>query len=99
MSEDNKNTSELEAEFAAHWEKYEAKIQQYVEEANQALSKAIALADKHGIPFYSSISFLGQNYTPTLLDQFSELDQEKIDEITGTYNEYGSEGWQHSDVC
>lgn len=97
--EGEEDTSELEAEFQAHWEKYEAKIQALVEKAHEALTKAVAIADEQGIPFYSSVSFLGQNYTPAVLPQFSDLDQDKIDEITGTYNEYGGEGWQHSDVC
>lgn len=98
-TEENEGTSELEAEFQAHWEKYEEQIQEHVSEAYKALEKAVAIADEHGIPFYSRVSFLGQNYTPAVLDQFSELDRDKIDEITGTYNEYGGEGWQHSDVC
>lgn|SRR5512147_2148002 len=97
--EGEEDTSELEAEFKAHWEKYEARIQKHVAEAEKALQKAVDLADEQGIPFYSSVSFLGQNYTPSVLEKFSELDQEVIDDITGTYNEYGGEGWQHSDVC
>jgi len=99
LDDNEGENSELAREFSAHWEKYEAKIQAHVEEAYKALEKAVALADKHGIPFYSSVSFLGQNYTPPVLEKFSELDQETIDNITGTYNEYESEGWQHSDVC
>jgi len=97
--EGEEDTSELEAEFKAHWEKYEARIQKHVDAASKELQKAVDLADKHGIPFYSSVSFLGQNYTPAVNEKFSELDQSVIDDITGTYNEYGGEGWQHSDVC
>lgn len=97
--EETEDTSELEAEFQAHWEKYEDKIQKHVQDAYDALEKAVNLADEHGIPFYSSVSFLGQNYTPAILEQFSELDQEKIDEITGLYSEYPGEGWQHSGIC
>lgn len=97
--EESEDQTELELEFKAHWEKYEAKIQEHVDAAARALQKAVDLADKHGIPFYSSVSFLGQNYTPAVLDKFADLDQSTIDDITGTYNEYGGEGWQHSDVC
>ncbi len=98
-TEEESDTSELEAEFKAHWEKHEAEIQKHVDKAYKSLQKAIALADEHGIPFYSSVSFLGQNYTPAVLKKFADLDQQTIDDITGTYNEYGGEGWQHSDVC
>lgn len=97
--EEGEENSQLEQEFQDHWEKYEAKIQALVDEAHAALTKAVKLADKQGIPFYSSVSFLGQNYTPAVLERFSEIDQQRIDDITGTYNEYGGEGWQHSDVC
>jgi tRNA(Met) C34 N-acetyltransferase TmcA len=97
--EGEEDTSELEAEFKAHWEKHEARIQKHVDAAARELQKAVEIADKEGIPFYASVSFLGQNYTPAVLEKFADLEQDVIDDITGTYNEYGGEGWQHSDVC
>lgn len=39
------DTSELEAEFKAHWEKYEAKIQKHVDAATEELKKAVDLAE------------------------------------------------------
>lgn len=91
--------SELETEFRAHVEKIQAKIQEHVDVAAAALRKAVALADKHGVSFYSSVSFLAQNYNADLLEKFADLDQDFVDDVTDTYNEYGESGWQHSGVC
>ena len=30
--------------------------------------------------------------------ELADLDQDFVDGVTGTYNEYGGEGWQHSSV-
>lgn len=90
---------ELEAEFAAHVEKIQAKIQKHLDKACEELDKAVELADTHGVAFSSGISFLSQDYTPPVIEKFSELDQDFINDTTGTYSEYDSEGWQHSAVC
>lgn len=97
--EGEEDNSELEAEFKAHVEKIQEQIQKHVDASARALEKAVDLADKHGVSFYSSVSFLGQNYNADLLEKYSELDQDFVDDVTGTYNEYGGSGWQHSDVC
>lgn len=90
--------AELEAEFKAHVEKVQEEIQKHVA-AEAELDKAIELAHEHGVSFYSSISHIGQNYNVDVLEKFSKLGHEIIDEITDTYNEYGGEGWEHSAVC
>lgn len=90
---------ELEAEFQAHVDKVQEEIMKHVKKAEKALQKAVDLADEHGVSFYSSVSFLGQNYNAELIEKYAELEQDFVDEATGTYNEYGGAGWQHSDVC
>lgn len=97
--EEEGSNPELEAEFTAHVEKIQSQIQKHVDRAGEELDKAVALADKHGVAFSSNISFLSQDYTPPVIEKFSDLDQDFINDTTGTYSEYDSEGWQHSAVC
>lgn len=97
--EEEGSNPELEAEFEEHVKKIQAKIQKHVEDAEAALNKAVELADKHGVSFYSGVSFLGQCYQAEVLPKYAELDEEFINEATGTWSEYGYGGWEHSAVC
>lgn len=97
--EESEANPELEAEFAAHVEAIQTKIQKHLEKACAELDKAVELADKHGVAFGSNISPLSQNYTPAVLEKYSTLDQDFINETTGTWCEYDGEGWEHSAVC
>jgi hypothetical protein len=66
--------------------------------ASAALDRAVALSEKHGVPFYASVSPLGQAYRPGGTDPaFEDIDSEFIRSVISVNAEY--EGWQHSDVC
>lgn len=91
--------SELEREFRNSTSEVLSLIKEKVLEAETALNKAVAISEKYGIPFSSSVSFLGQSYTPeTMSSLHPDIDQDLIDSITSTYDHCES-GWQHSAVC
>jgi hypothetical protein len=94
--------SELERQFRTTVNSVSDQIHKKLDEASAALSEAVALSEKHGIPFSASVSFLGQSYFPTSFPgKFGELDSDFVSGITGAYTEYYGEGvgWEHSDVC
>ncbi len=93
-------TSELEEEFKVALKKTMKEINAKIEEAHTALDKACEISEKHGVPFYSSISPLGQQYRPTSFsEKFGEIEN-LIEEITNYDVFVGEhEGWQHSAVC
>jgi hypothetical protein len=97
--EDESDFSELENEFKSHVDTIQSQIGDYLAEAEEALEKAVRLADTHGVSFYSPISFLAQSYTAKVLPKYYDLDQEFINEVTDTYSEYDKTGWAHSAVC
>jgi hypothetical protein len=89
--------SELEREFRSTVAEATEKINAKLAKAKKYLSEAVALSEDYGVPFSASISFLSQSYTPGSVPE--ELDKEFVESVTGTYNEYGYEGWEHSAVC
>ena len=104
--EDNEFASPLAQEFQALCEQVHKEIDAKVEAAEQALSEAVELAEKHGVPFRSHISFLKNNYVPTTFrsSKFRQLSSDTISDIAGVYSEYISEcfdygGWTTSAVC
>lgn len=100
MSETETHAS-LEAEFIALGTLQNKEIQEHLDAANAALSKAIELSEKNGIPFYSNISFIAQKYTPrTFQSKFGELDMDS-EALNDFYNNRPREysGWEHSAVC
>ena len=91
--------SELERQFRNTANTFLDDIHSQLVIASNALDKAVELSEAHGIPFSSCISFLGQSYFPSSLnDKFGNLDREFIESITSATNPYG-EGWEHSAVC
>lgn len=96
--EDDKTPEQLklETEFEALYNKHVKKIEEQLNIAAKAISKAEELSEKYGIPFYAGVSPLSQSYTPGSLDE--DLDKDFISDLTGIYpGEY--EGWEHSAVC
>lgn len=92
--------SPIEREFRIKSKEISEAIDKKIDEASAALGEAVKLSEKHGIPFRSNISFLDQGYSPsTTRSIYSELDKEFVRTITGVYNEYDGEGWEHSAVC
>lgn len=97
--EEEKELSDLEKEFKVTAEKVTEEINQKLNLASNYLSEAVRLSEKHGIPFDTNISFLGQSYTPKSFDsKYADVDSELVEELTGVYDmEY--DGWLHSAVC
>lgn len=92
----------LEQEFTDVVNKHRSEIEDQLKIASKAIAKAEKLSEKYGIPFYSNVSPLGQNYTPASFDEkFGELDHDMVYEIADIYpgGEYHTEGWEHSAVC
>ncbi len=94
--------NDLEREFRTASSDILSDIQRKVKAASKLLQDAVDLSEKHGIPFSSEISFLGQSYFPTTFsDKYGELEADFVDAITGATTAYYGEdaGWEHSDVC
>jgi len=92
--------SPLEKDFRLNVLYSQDLIQDQIKLAEQALQKAIDISEKLGVPFYSSISPLGQHFVPKSFNtKFKMLDNNVIENISGMYiNDYDV-GWQHSAVC
>lgn len=97
-----KKQLDLEAEFEVVAQEAKAKINEKLQVAIKALNEATDIADEYGVPFYSNISELGQNYVPsTLAEKYKGIPQNIVEEATGVYvNEdlYGR-GWERSALC
>ncbi len=94
-----KQDSDLERQFRLQSIKTLKEIHKALEQADEALSKAEELSEKHGIPFYSSVSRLRQGYTPsTIQSLYAGISNEFVRTYSGVYNDY-DEGWEHSQIC
>jgi hypothetical protein len=98
----------LAKEFAQLCQDVGLQIKVKVAEAQKALREAEEIADKHGVPFRSSISPLSNSYVPGSFSKtkFVKLDQEVVCEIAGVWGDYIGEllggdrgGWVASAVC
>lgn len=75
-------------------------IDEKLHEAMTLLSDAEKIAEEHGVPFRSSISFLSQSYSPrSMKTKHAKVDVDFMRGLTGAYNEFGREGWEHSAIC
>jgi hypothetical protein len=64
------------------------------------MEEATKIAERYGVPFRSGISPISNQYFPnSLKEKFKDVSDDFINEISDTYNEYGSIGWRHSAVC
>jgi hypothetical protein len=97
--------TQLEAEFKALVDSVGIEIEQKLQQAKLLVKQACKLSAEHGIPFYSPVSILGENFVPPSFKQkFNALNKEDIAELTGVpaeelEQERYSEGWNHSSVC
>jgi len=92
--------SNLEEEFKALVESVGKEIDKKVQESAEALNEACRLAEQHGIPFYSSVSHISQNYVPNSFpDKFGHIDPDFVQAVTEVYNTADASGWEHSAVC
>ena len=92
--------SELEKQFRQTASMALKKIKAKLAEASAALGEAVALSEKYGVPFDTGVSFVSQSYNPdSTSEKFPDVDSSFINEVTGASNEYGYDGWEHSQVC
>lgn len=92
---------QLEAEFLALSSTIGEEIKRKVEQAVRCINEARELADRHGIPFYSRVSELGQAYVPNLFaDRFDSLDKKTVGSLLDmrTWDLNHSGGWKHSQI-
>jgi len=91
----------LEQQFEKLQKETEAKIKEHMKAALAAVNAAVKLSEKTGIPFYGTVSHLGQNYTPNSFDsKWGELSEDKIHELNDKFGGVkDGGGWAHSDVC
>ena len=94
--------NELEQEFEKLVDSVGEEIRAHVLTATRALKAATDLADKHGVPFFTNVSFLGQPYVPeSFKTAWGSLDKDFVTNLTElTSNDLGyAYGWLHSQVC
>lgn len=92
--------SQLEKEFRQLCQEHIPEIRSKIEQATKLLNEACQIADKHGIPFRSTISHIAQPYIPSGFSAYDELDSDLLEELTNVYpSEVECGGWQHSAVC
>jgi len=92
----------LEKEFENLVESVGKEIQDKIQQAEKLLAEACALADMHGIPFFTNVSLLGQPYVPEKFEtKWCDLDRDFVANITEVVaSDLGSPyGWDHSQVC
>lgn len=93
--------NKLEKEFKKIVKTHAQEIDAKLTEASKALDEAIALSEKYGIPFYSRVSPLSQNFIPNSFEtKFPDIDYSLAAEICNIYrnNDWYS-GWEHSSIC
>jgi len=92
--------SPLEREFRTKAGEVLSEIYRKVSASAKLLEEAVKLSEEHGIPFSSSVSFLGQSYFPTSFEsKYPDVSSDIVYAITEASSEYGGAGWEHSDVC
>lgn len=98
--------SELAKEFEEHCKKIQELIRAKVSAAGDLLREAESLADEHGVPFRSGVSFIGNHYIPAGFEdtKWGKLNHDTVNEIAGVWGDYiddlyYSGGWLHSAVC
>jgi hypothetical protein len=94
--EDN---SSLEDKFKAEYDVHFKEIEDNLIKASKYLSDAIAIAEEHGIPFRSEISFLYNDYVPESFEsKWKGISRSEVATLTEVYDFNGS-SWLHSAVC
>lgn len=99
LSEEDR--TDLEEKFKKAYAKASEKIDEQIEIAQKAISKAEEISEKYGIPFHSQITPLSMTYRPeSFSDKWGEL-VDSLDELTDgeMYGVPDYEGWEHSAVC
>lgn len=88
----------LEDDFKKAVEDNVILIEAKLSQASALLDEAIAISEEHGIPFYASVSELGQQYTPASFKKlWGKVDDKVLEDLDVYPGEY--DGWTHSAVC
>jgi hypothetical protein len=105
---ENENETETETELEKEFSKVAGetldKISEFLDTARKALNAACKLSEENGIPFTSGISHISQSYIPSsLFNKWEDVDHSIVERETSVeayeIEEYGGNGWVHSDVC
>lgn len=91
--------SPIERKFRLAVTQANAEMNKHLEDASEALRKAVEVAEKYGVPFDSNISPIGNTYSPeSVRSLHPKVSTDFIDSLTGTYDEENYEygGWKHS---
>jgi hypothetical protein len=95
-------SSKLEADFKQLMDTVGEEIFQRVRLAEENLRAAVELSDKHGIPFFSNVSELGQAYVPnSFSNKWKKLSKELVRDLTEVFPDdlKNGDGWSHSQIC
>lgn len=92
--------SQLELEFRTLKDHIGAEIDVHLTNARRLLDEAVALSEKHGIPFRAEVSPLSQTYVPEAFrERFAKMDMDRVEEIMDVSIDPGQYGWERSAVC
>lgn len=89
--------SDLEIEFRDKFDDVSSRIRSHVDEALKHLNAAEKISKKEGVPFYSPISGISQQFSPSSAKKFAE-----IEELCEDFEELECDnfcGWEHSAIC
>lgn len=89
----------IEREFRHLNDEFGRQIQTLLTEAGNLIVEARQIAEKHGLPFRSAVSELGQSYCPhSFRKLYPDLDEDAVKDITSSdyIDTFG--GWCHSQV-
>jgi hypothetical protein len=95
------SATKLEREFEELCDSIGDEIHDHVLTAQRALRSAVALSDKHGIPFYTNVSEIGQPYIPSAFrKKYGSLNKDFVCNLTEVLEADLNEiGWQTSTIC
>lgn len=82
-------------------EEFKFEVRPFLDAAEAELDKAVAVAEKHGLPLSTSISFIYNRYVPkSFYEKYSDEQRVLLKEYELCWgSEYETEGWIHSMVC
>lgn len=101
MLNEERDLSPLELEFETACTAAYNEVDEHIQAAQEAIRKAVEVAEKYGVPIEMPVCPLHNGYIPrNFSDKFGDLDEQFISDVSGVYSEYGyHKGWVHSSIC